>query len=501
MLARLYIATEKYDKAITLLSDLVKQEPGWPDGPTLLVQAYSSAGRAADAIKWLEEAAQDNPQLYGTLAELYGRQRRWADAVTAYEQALKDAGPRNANTVRVGLATALLASGKPADLAKARDVLRQAVSGNRVDERALALLSQAERRTGDYQAAESTARRLIAQNSRNARGYVALAEALEEQRRFQPLIEALAPAATTFRGNTETAFALAMLLPHLGFAYQELGQFDKAISTFEELNRLAPDDPSVVGYLVQAQIAAKNYAAAAELAHTARAKNPGDLRLARLESQALRKSGKVDQGLAILEDLARKQADDPASYIALAQGYADASRGAQAVKVLQDAQAKFPQETSITFELASVLEKQKKFSEAEAVFRQLIAKDPENAAALNYLGYMLAERGERLTESVDYLKRALAIDPDNGSFLDSIGWAYFKDGKLDLAFENMKRAADQLPANSVVQDHYGDVLARMGRYDEAIAAWTRALAGDGDSIDRGDIDKKIRSAKQKLPKR
>ena len=65
----------------------------------------------------------------------------------------------------------------------------------------------------------------------------------------------------------------------------------------------------------------------------------------------------------------------------------------------------------------------------------------------------------------------------------------------------MKRAADQLPANSVVQEHYGDVLSKMGRWDEAIAAWNRALAGDGDSIDKGDIDKKIKSARQKLPKR
>ncbi len=53
----------------------------------------------------------------------------------------------------------------------------------------------------------------------------------------------------------------------------------------------------------------------------------------------------------------------------------------------------------------------------------------------------------------------------------------------------------------MIQDHYGDVLFKRGRYDQAIAAWTRALAGDGDSIDRADIDKKIRSARQKLPKR
>ena len=120
-------------------------------------------------------------------------------------------------------------------------------------------------------------------------------------------------------------------------------------------------------------------------------------------------------------------------------------------------------------------------------------------AALNYLGYMLAERGERLDESVGYLKKAVAMEPENGSFLDSLGWAYFKAGKLDLAEENLKRAADQL------QDqfrHPGTLRrscsSRSGRFEEAIAAWNRALAGDGDSIDRADIDRKIRDARQKL---
>jgi predicted Zn-dependent protease len=248
-------------------------------------------------------------------------------------------------------------------------------------------------------------------------------------------------------------------------------------------------------------LSAKNYALAADLAHAARAKNPKDLRLVRLEAQALRRVGKSAEALALLEEVARAQSTDPDAHIMLAQGYVDANRGPQAVKVLQEAQAKFPGEMSIMFQLAAALEKQKRFTESEAQFLQLIAKEPENAPALNYLGYMLAERGERLGESVEYLKRALAIDPENGSYLDSIGWAYFKDGKLDLALENLKRAADRLLANSVVQSHYGEVLFKLGKFDEAIAAWNRALSGDGDDIDRGDIDRKIRAARQKLPRK
>jgi len=200
----------------------------------------------------------------------------------------------------------------------------------------------------------------------------------------------------------------------------------------------------------------------------------------------------------LLQDYVRKQADRPESYVALAQLYSDAKRGGDAVKVLQDAQSKFPGDTSIGFELGAVFDKQKRFADAESAFRQVLLKEPDNAPALNYMGYMLAERGERLNESVDLLKKALALEPENGSYLDSLGWAYYKSEKLDLARENLERAADQLKTNSVIQDHYGDVLFKLSRFDEAIAAWTRALSGDNDSIDKPAIDKKIKSAKQKL---
>lgn len=499
LLGRLYVAAESYDKAIPLLTDIVKEAPSWRDGPSLLMEAYSGAGRTTEAVAWLEESAPDNPQLYGTLAGFYGRERRWADAAAAYEQALK-ASPRSFD-LRVSLASMLLNIGGRADVLRARDVLREATGIRANDERALTLLSQAERRSGDAQAAEAAARRVIAQNAKNPRGYFVLAEALEEQRRFQPLVDALAPAVSTFRGSSDGAFALGMLLPHLGFAYQELGQYDKAIEVFEDARKLAPNDPSMTTYLIRAQLAGKNYTAAADIARTARAQHPDDMRLASLEALALRRAGKLDQSVAAMESYFQRNTDDPDAYIAMAQAYNDADRGAQAVKVLRDALGKFPGETSITFELGAVLDRQKKYAESEAVFRQLISKEPQNAPALNYLGYMLAERGERLDESVDYLKRALALDPENGSYLDSIGWAYFKDGQLDLALDHLKRAADILTTNSVVQDHYADLLFRLGRYDDAIAAWNRALSGDGDAIDRGDIDRKIRSARQKLPKR
>jgi tetratricopeptide (TPR) repeat protein len=498
MLARLYIGNGDYDKAIPILADLVKQEPGWQDGPTLLLEAYSMAGRGADAIKWLEEAVQDAPQLYATLADFYGRDRRWADAGKAYERALEH-DPR-AFDLRVRYGSMLLGAGSREQVLRARDVLREAIGIRGGDERALYLLSQAERQAGDLDAAEKAARRLIAQNADNPRGFAALAEALEERRRYREVVDELAPVMAGFRSSTEASAALSLLLPHLGFAYQQVGEHQKAIEAFEEARRVSPRDPAVLAYLIQAHVVAKRFTTAVELARAARVERPDDLRIVRLEAEALRQSGRPDEGVQLLEDLLGRRPDNAEAYIALARIYADTDRAPQAARVLEDARAKFPDDTDVSFEIGAQFERQKKFAEAEAAFRRVLAVDPGHAAALNYLGYMLAERGERLSESIDLIKRALEVEPENGSYLDSLGWAYYKDGKLDLAEDFLRRAAQQLTTNSVVQDHYGDVLLRLGRVDEAIGAWNRALTGDGDSIDRDDIDRKIRAARQKLPR-
>jgi len=497
-LSRLYMAAGVYDKAIPLLVDLVNQEPGWSDGPTLLVQAYAGAGRDAEAVAWLESAAPDNPGLFTTLAEFYERARRWKDAAAAYARAVA-AQPRSAD-LKAQYAAALLNVGGVESLTKARDLLSEVVAARPNDARSLFQLSQAQRRLGEFTAAEATARRVIALNNRSVMGYYALATALEERRQYQALVDAIEPAVVEFRARASATPSsdLGLLLPHLGFAYQELGSFDKAIAAFEEAHKLAPNDTTITAYLAQAHLSAKKYASAIEIARKGREQDAEDLRFARLEAQALRQSGRAEEAVSLLQEYVRKLADRPESYVALAQLYSDAKRGGDAVKVLQDAQMKFPGDTSIGFELGAVFDKQKRFADAESAFRQVLLKEPDNAPALNYIGYMLAERGERLTESVDLLKKALALEPENGSYLDSLGWAYYKSDKLDLARENLERAAGQLRSNSVIQDHYGDVLFKLSRFDDAIAAWTRALAGDNDSIDRSSIDKKIKSAKQKL---
>jgi tetratricopeptide (TPR) repeat protein len=203
----------------------------------------------------------------------------------------------------------------------------------------------------------------------------------------------------------------------------------------------------------------------------------------------------------VLKKAIAAQPDDPGGYVALAELYIGAQRYGDALQVLRGVEQRFPDNLEIVFQEGAALERSKQFDAAEAAFHRVIAKDPLYALALNYLGYMMADRGERLDEAVGYIKRALAAEPRNGAYLDSLGWAYFKQNKLDLAEENLRTAAAARTRDSAIQDHYGDVLEKRGRYAEAVAAWERALAGDGEQVDRSAIERKIKTAKGKIKPR
>ena len=196
-----------------------------------------------------------------------------------------------------------------------------------------------------------------------------------------------------------------------------------------------------------------------------------------------------------MRDAVAEHADDVQAQLTLAEILQDAARADEADQVLDQAAERFPAEISVPFQRGALLEQRKDYPRAEAAFRQALARDPLHAPSLNYLGYMLAERGDRLDEAVSLVERALAIDPDNGSYLDSLGWALFKQKKVEKAEPLLRRAAEQSPDNSVVQDHFGDVLWAAGKRPEAVAAWTQSLGGDRDAIDPKAIEAKIARAR------
>lgn len=125
---------------------------------------------------------------------------------------------------------------------------------------------------------------------------------------------------------------------------------------------------------------------------------------------------------------------------------------------------------------------------AEEDFRASLALQPDNANVLNFLGYSLVERGEKLEEALDMIERAVAQQPDNGAIVDSLGWALYKLGRFDDAVGYMERAASLEPVDPVINDHLGDVYWSVGRQIEAQFQWHRALSFDPED----DLAERIR---------
>ena len=110
----------------------------------------------------------------------------------------------------------------------------------------------------------------------------------------------------------------------------------------------------------------------------------------------------------------------------------------------------------------------------------IIAREPDNAMALNALGYTLADRNERLDEALALIKRAAALDPSDPAIQDSLGWVYYRLGNLDRAEALLREAYAAYPDQEVAA-HLGEVLWRQGKEREARKIWREALEHSPDS--------------------
>jgi Tfp pilus assembly protein PilF len=100
--------------------------------------------------------------------------------------------------------------------------------------------------------------------------------------------------------------------------------------------------------------------------------------------------------------------------------------------------------------------------------REVLRLDPESAAALNFVGYVMAERGEQLSESERLIRKAVAKEPQNGYFVDSLGWVLYQKGEYADAVAALRRAVRLTEGkDALILEHLGDACAKLGELAEA----------------------------------
>lgn len=148
--------------------------------------------------------------------------------------------------------------------------------------------------------------------------------------------------------------------------------------------------------------------------------------------------------------------------------------------VLARGLAAFPDEPEILYARALAWERYDDIARAEADLRKILVADPENIAALNALGYTLADRTDRYTEALALIDRARAADPDNAAIVDSYGWVLYRLGRLKDALPVLQRALT-LQKDAEIAAHLAEVLWKLGRKDEARKYFDEARKLDPDS--------------------
>ena len=145
-----------------------------------------------------------------------------------------------------------------------------------------------------------------------------------------------------------------------------------------------------------------------------------------------------------------------------------------ALQTLVEGLQEFPESVRLLYARAMMFTEMDQLAQAEQDLKQIITMSPNNAAALNALGYTLADRTDRLDEAHQYIHTALQLEPNDAAILDSMGWVNYRMGKLDEAVKYLRKAMTATPDHEIAA-HLGEVLWVIGEQQEARDAWKNGL--------------------------
>jgi tetratricopeptide (TPR) repeat protein len=467
-LGRIYLDRGLPEKAADVFRELVSYVPNNSTATGLLVESLLKARRPEQAEAVLKEELAADPESIEerlTLADIQGHRgdhRAELDTLLAAPEAV-----RGDPQLRRQLASALYLTGDLDSALATADALLKSQPDNQYLVLLKGLILTAQGRNAEALALLGKLRQTQPQDVELA---ATVARILRREGRRDEAAALLADLATDLEraGKEKEARDARLELAQLYFLAEEWQKVGEALAPL-----LSATDPAVrsEALLLQAEalVSLKRYDQALDLLSPASA-SPA---VAAKHAEVLFRSGRERQGRRQLEKLAR--ADDPQAILAAAQSYQRLELYKDSIPVLQRLLASHPKLTTAGFLLGAAYERNGQRDEAVATFRGVIQNDPDFHAALNYLGYMWAERGENLEEALKMVRRAVALVPDNGAYVDSLGWTHFQLHQYDRARSYLERATRLEPEDSTVHEHLGDVYAALGETGKAREMYERAL--------------------------
>ncbi|MFH2068967.1 MAG: tetratricopeptide repeat protein [Candidatus Omnitrophota bacterium] len=382
--------------------------------------AASGEGDFALAESYLKEASRFDPRsskVWNALAKIYLQKNKFNEAIIAYNRA-KSLNPGD-KEIYYGLGLAYLRLQKNT---LARLQYEALIKRFPQEREAYLLLADLYTSAGLRNAALNTYRQILAFLPDNPIILYNYAVLLAQQKDYRAAQKYLVKA-TGLAPNFIPAGAL------LAKIYWETGNLDAAEESYCRILELAPNDQGVLFGLVRVYLERKKWAEAGITLE--KITNPKNDELLKLMGYVYRQNKEPEKALLVFQE-ALELRNDPRT----------------------------------RFYLALTLDDLKRDTEAIEQLRKIISRNPENHEALNYLGYTLVERNERLDEAEQLIKEAVRLDPENGAYLDSLGWLYFKKGRFFFARYYLLKAIRLEPDPEIYQ-HLSELYRRTGNTKKA----------------------------------
>ena len=193
---------------------------------------------------------------------------------------------------------------------------------------------------------------------------------------------------------------------------------------------------------------------------------------------------KQQRGEEASERLSRARESQPdyaiQLYLLEAEAWSKQRNNERAWQVIEQALEQFPEDLNLLYTRAMLAEKRGDLALLEEDLRFILEREPDNAMALNALGYTLADRTTRYAEAKQLIEQAYQLNPGDPAILDSLGWVNYRLGNLDEAERLLRKAMQEFPDHEVAA-HLGEVLWVQGKQKEARKLWREALKQQPDS--------------------
>lgn len=454
--------------ALTHLNKAIEKDPNQPY--LLYKRAFLQASvgeikkAQADAQKALLLSPHHAPSLI-LLGKLYQSQEKWEAAIQTYRKALAEI-PTNEE------ANALLIEAYVAQK-NYRSAVTQVRSWEKLSpDDVIPLFYEANLHQNfikNSSAAIEVYQRILKMEPDNMKALMAMAEIYIGHKEDKKVLEVLKQMEVLAPEDMSLKVKIALI-------YYEHKEYDRAIDKFKELLALHVNQDRVIYYMgVIFENLKRDPEALSEFEKIgARSDFYKDAQLHRAFLN--RRTKKDDEAIRVLETAIRNRPEAGAFYEYLSEIYRDQKNYPRAVEILKKGISKSEDKEILYYTLGVVYDMAGQFEDGIASMRKVLKINPQNASALNYIGYSYADRGLHLEEAEALVRKALALKPDDGFITDSLGWVYFKKGDLGRAEELVGRAYKSVSGEPTIGEHMGDIYLKKNNKSLARRYFQEALA-------------------------